>query len=67
MTRPLAPLDAAELTAWLTRVAQAIDRSLREPARAQALQGLRDEHAGTAKLGVPVLDERQFADLLESL
>ncbi|HSK02992.1 MAG TPA: ATP-binding protein, partial [Kofleriaceae bacterium] len=57
MTRQVAPLDAAEITGWLTRVTQAIDRSLREPARAEALRALRDEHAGTGKLGLPVLTQ----------
>ncbi|HWO23953.1 MAG TPA: DUF87 domain-containing protein [Kofleriaceae bacterium] len=55
MTRQVAPLDAAELTAWLTRVAQTIDRSLRDPARAEAIRELRGDHAGTGKLGLPVL------------
>ena len=55
MTRQVAPLDAAEVTAWLTRVAQTIDRGLRDPARAEAIRALRDEQAGTAKLGLPVL------------
>ena len=37
----LSTLDLAELTAWLTRVTQTIDRSLRDAVRADALALLR--------------------------
>jgi DNA helicase HerA-like ATPase/energy-coupling factor transporter ATP-binding protein EcfA2 len=43
----LSNLDRAELTAWLTRVTQTIDRSLRDTVRADALAMLRADLDGT--------------------
>ncbi len=51
---PLTSLDATEITTWLTRVAQTIDRSLREPARGTALASL-TEHLDGARPALPVL------------
>ncbi len=50
----LTTLDASELTAWLTRMAQTIDRSLREPARGEALAALA-QGLPSMKGGFPVL------------
>ena len=36
----LAGLSTAEIASWLTRVAQTLDRSLREPTRTQATRML---------------------------
>src|SRR5262249_31239486 len=57
----LSTLDRAELTAWLTRVTQTIDRSLRDAARSRALAALR---AGTegATASVPVLAQLALLD-----
>jgi DNA helicase HerA-like ATPase/energy-coupling factor transporter ATP-binding protein EcfA2 len=57
----LSTLDRAELTAWLTRVTQTIDRSLRDAVRAQAQAALR---AGTegATASVPVLAQLALLD-----
>jgi energy-coupling factor transporter ATP-binding protein EcfA2 len=57
----LSTLDRAELTAWLTRVTQTIDRSLRDTVRAEALALLR---AGTegATASVPVLAQLALLD-----
>jgi GTPase SAR1 family protein len=57
----LSTLDRAELTAWLTRVTQTIDRSLREPWRGEALLQLRDG-AGGATASVPVLAQLALLD-----
>jgi energy-coupling factor transporter ATP-binding protein EcfA2 len=54
-------LDRAELTAWLTRVTQTIDRSLRDAVRAQALAALRDGLDG-ATASVPVLAQLALLD-----
>lgn len=43
----LSTLDRAEITAWLTRVTQTIDRSLRDTVRADALSMLRADLDGT--------------------
>lgn len=43
----LSSLDRAEITAWLTRVTQTIDRSLRDTVRSEALAGLRADLDGT--------------------
>ena len=49
----LSTLDRGELSAWLTRVTQTIDRSLREDARAEALFLLRAELDGpTASVAI---------------
>ncbi|HET7501448.1 MAG TPA: hypothetical protein VFK02_10610 [Kofleriaceae bacterium] len=65
MTQQLAPLDSAELTQWLTRLTQTIDRSLREPARAEATASLRDGLDPAARLSLPVLVQLAFlADCL---
>ncbi|HEX4419298.1 MAG TPA: DUF87 domain-containing protein [Kofleriaceae bacterium] len=58
---PLAGLDRAELTAWLTRVTQTIDRSLREGARAEALAQLRDGLGG-ATAPVAILGQLALLD-----
>ena len=57
----LSTLDRAELTAWLTRVTQTIDRSLRDPVRAEALAGLRAGLDG-ATASVPVLAQLALLD-----
>jgi Cdc6-like AAA superfamily ATPase len=55
MTQQLAPLDAAELTLWLTHLTQTVDRSLREPTRSAAAALLRDGVDAADKLSLPVL------------
>ena len=57
----LSNLDRSELSAWLTRVTQTIDRSLRDAARRQAQAALR---AGTegATASVPVLAQLALLD-----
>lgn len=57
----LSTFDRAELTAWLTRVTQTIDKSLREPARAEALALLRTGVDG-ATASVPVLAQLALLD-----
>jgi len=57
----LSTLDAAEITTWLTRVTQTIDRSLRDPARAQAQALLSTGIEGT-KVGIPVLAQLGLLD-----
>ncbi|MBX3156482.1 MAG: DUF2791 family P-loop domain-containing protein [Deltaproteobacteria bacterium] len=54
-------IDTAELTSWLTRVTQTIDRSLREPARSEAIDALRDGIA-QAKVALPVLAQLALLD-----
>ena len=60
MTQQLAPLDAAELTRWLTHLTQAVDRSLREPVRSTAAALLRDGLEAPDKLSLPVLIQLAF-------
>lgn len=57
----LAHLDTVELTNWLTRVTQTIDRSLRAPAREEAITMLRSGLNGT-KAGLPVLAQLALLD-----
>ena len=57
----LSTLDRAELTAWLTRVTQTIDRSLRDTVRAEALAALRAGLDG-ATASVPVLAQLALLD-----
>ncbi|HET7504733.1 MAG TPA: AAA family ATPase, partial [Kofleriaceae bacterium] len=57
----LSTLDRAELTAWLTRVTQTIDRSLRDTVRAEALALLRSDLDGTTA-SVPVLAQLALLD-----
>ena len=57
----LTTLDSSEITAWLTRVTQTIDRSLREPARTSAVTALR-EGVGNTKVGLPVLAQLALLD-----
>ncbi|HEY6175217.1 MAG TPA: DUF87 domain-containing protein [Kofleriaceae bacterium] len=57
----LSNLDRAELTAWLTRVTQTIDRSLRDAVRAEALAQLRASTGG-ATASVPVLAQLALLD-----
>jgi len=57
----LSTLDRAEITAWLTRVTQTIDRSLREPARGEALALLRADLDGTTA-SVPILAQLALLD-----
>ncbi|HMG22531.1 MAG TPA: DUF87 domain-containing protein [Kofleriaceae bacterium] len=57
----LSTLDRAELTAWLTRVTQTVDRSLRDTVRAQALATLR-AGVDTATASVPVLAQLALLD-----
>ena len=54
-------LDRAELTAWLTRVTQTIDRSLRDAVRGEALALLRAGVDG-ATASVPVLAQLALLD-----
>jgi adenylylsulfate kinase-like enzyme len=54
-------LDAGEITGWLTRVVQTIDRSLREPGRTSAVTALRDGF-GKTKVGLPVLAQLALLD-----
>ncbi len=51
----LTPLDTKELSAWLTRVTQTIDRSLRDPVRTDLAVSLR-EGLGT-KVGIAMLTQ----------
>jgi hypothetical protein len=57
----LSTLDRAEITAWLTRVTQTIDKSLREPVRGEALALLRAGLDG-ATASVPVLAQLALLD-----
>ena len=57
----ISTLDRAELTAWLTRVTQTIDHSLREAVRAEALAVLRAGLDG-ATASVPVLAQLALLD-----
>ena len=57
----LSTLDRTELTAWLTRVTQTIDRSLRDTVRAEALALLR-AGTGGATASVPVLAQLALLD-----
>src|SRR5690606_22376686 len=54
-------LDAGELTTWLTRVTQTIDRSLREQARAEAAT-LLAEGLSLPRLALPVLMQLALLD-----
>jgi hypothetical protein len=60
MTSQLAPLDAGELTLWITRLTQTVDRGLREPVRAAAAAALRDGLDAQDKLSLPVLIQLAF-------
>jgi adenylylsulfate kinase-like enzyme len=57
----LSTLDRIELTAWLTRVTQTIDRSLREKLREDALEALRTNLDG-ATVGLSVLAQLALLD-----
>ena len=57
----LTSLDAAEITTWLTRVTQTIDRSLRDGARTEALAALGAGLEGT-KVSLPVLAQLALLD-----
>ena len=57
----LTRLDAAELVAWLTRVTQTIDRSLRDTLRAEAVAKLAADLTG-ARVGLPVLAQLALLD-----
>jgi energy-coupling factor transporter ATP-binding protein EcfA2 len=57
----LSTLDRAELTAWLTRVTQTIDRSLRDAVRAEALLLLRAD-LDVATASVPILAQLALLD-----
>jgi DNA helicase HerA-like ATPase len=57
----LSTLDRAELIAWLTRVTQTIDRSLRDTVRAEALALLRTD-LGVTTASVPVLAQLALLD-----
>ncbi|MBA3501478.1 MAG: hypothetical protein H0T65_14025, partial [Deltaproteobacteria bacterium] len=57
----LTSLDAAEITSWLTRVTQTIDRSLREPLRTEAIRVLR-EGLDNTKVGLPILTQLALLD-----
>jgi energy-coupling factor transporter ATP-binding protein EcfA2 len=60
MTQQLAPLDAGELTLWLTHLTQSVDRSLRDPARSKAATSLRNGLDAHDKVGLPVLIQLAF-------
>jgi Helicase HerA, central domain len=60
MMSPLAPLDAGELTQWLTRLTQTVDRGLRERVRAAATASLRDGLDAHDKLSLAVLIQLAF-------
>ncbi|MEO7735442.1 MAG: AAA family ATPase, partial [Kofleriaceae bacterium] len=65
MTQQVAPLDAGELTRWLTQLTQSADRSLREPTRSKAAAILRDGLDSDDKLVLPMLIQLAFlADCL---
>lgn len=55
-------LEAAELTSWLTRTAQTIDRSLRDQARATALAELSAELSGGPKAPLSLLAQLALLD-----
>ncbi|MDB4954577.1 MAG: putative ATPase [Myxococcales bacterium] len=57
----LTTLDRIELTAWLTRVTQTIDRSLRDKLRDDALASLRTDLGG-ATVGLSVLAQLALLD-----
>ena len=57
----LTTLDTAEITTWLTRVTQTIDRSLRDGARAEALAALGAGLEGTS-VALPVLAQLALLD-----
>lgn len=57
----LATLDTAEVTSWLTRVTQALDRGLREPVRADAIAQLRAGLGGT-RAALPILAQLALLD-----
>ncbi|MCX5741353.1 MAG: hypothetical protein NT062_02510, partial [Proteobacteria bacterium] len=57
----LTNLDTDELTSWLTRVTQTIDRNLREPARAAAVATLRIGLDGT-RAALPILAQLALLD-----
>ena len=57
----LAGLSTAEIASWLTRVAQTLDRSLREPTRTQATRML-DEGLTAARAGLSVLTQIALLD-----
>lgn len=54
-------LDAAEVTSWLTRVTQTIDRSLREPVRSAAANALQSGLDGT-RAAFPILIQLALLD-----
>ena len=54
-------LDVAEVTSWLTRVTQTIDRSLREPVRSSAATALQTGLDGN-RAALPVLIELALLD-----
>ena len=57
----LTTLDTAEITTWLTRVTQTIDRSLRDGARTEALAALGAGLEGT-RVSLPVLSQLALLD-----
>lgn len=57
----LAQLDAPEITTWLVRVTQTIDRSLREPLRAEAMQVLSAGLEGM-RVNLPMLAQLALLD-----
>ncbi len=57
----MSSLDVTEVTSWLTRVTQTIDRSLREPARTEAATALRVGLGGT-RAGLPILTQLALLD-----
>jgi hypothetical protein len=57
----LANLDTMEITTWLTRATQTIDRSLRDAARGQAMSAL-SAGLGATKVGLPVLAQLALLD-----
>jgi type II secretory pathway predicted ATPase ExeA len=60
MPQQLTPLDARELTAWLTPLCQTVDRNLREPERGEATATLREGIDSSTKIHLPVLVQLAF-------
>ena len=57
----LTSLDVTEISTWLTRVTQTIDRSLREPMRSVTMKTLR-AGLGNTKVGFPILAQLALVD-----
>lgn len=63
--QPMISLDTQELTSWLTRITQSVDRSLRDPVRAEVVRTLADGLEPGTRPSLPVLAQVAFlADCL---